>query len=60
MLHVGIGEAQMSSLMSAMNIPSLSTKSLKRRVNEAGLGMEKVAKISCEMAIKQEKDATSK
>ncbi|XP_043269431.1 uncharacterized protein [Venturia canescens] len=51
----GIGESQMNTICSAMNIPSVSAKLLKRSERIVGSSIETVAKESCKNSIKLEK-----
>jgi hypothetical protein len=47
-LHTGIGETHLNSILSTMNIPTISRASFKKREREVGPVIEDVAKKSCE------------
>jgi hypothetical protein len=47
-LHTGIGETHLNSILSTMNIPTISRASFKKREREVGSVIEDVAKKSCE------------
>ena len=46
-LHAVIGHSQYSGLMSALGLPSLTSRNFKKREREAGGAIESVAKRSC-------------
>lgn len=46
MLHAGLGESHVNNLFSALNVPGIHRKSLKRREREAGKGLETLTKNS--------------
>ncbi|KAJ8676959.1 hypothetical protein QAD02_012746 [Eretmocerus hayati] len=58
MLDAGIGETKINTVMSAVNIPTVSTSSMKRYERHVGQAIETLAKASCEEAIKMEKMLT--
>lgn len=43
MMHSGIGPSQVNSLLSSLNIPTISTRTLQNRQNESGKVVEKIA-----------------
>ncbi|XP_070542849.1 uncharacterized protein [Ptychodera flava] len=58
MLHVGIGETQLNSLLGILNIPGITHRSLKEREREAGSAVSRVARKSCKRALHEEVEAT--
>ena len=58
MTDSGMGPTQLNSFLSELNIPPLSTSLLKRHENVSGLAFEKIAKESCERAVKMEIELT--
>lgn len=59
MLNAGIGPAQFNTVVSAMNIPPVCPKTLKRREREMGPVIESLAKRSCTCAAKEELEQTT-
>lgn len=55
MLFCGIGETTINSLLGALNLPSVTKTTLKRREREAGIAFEEVAYESCCEALMEEK-----
>ena len=55
-LPAGIGETQLTSTMSIMNIPPMARASFKTRERETGKAVENVARASCDQIIANEKD----
>ena len=55
MIDAGIGEAQLNTVLSALNIPPLTATILKRYERIVGRVIETVAKNSCHESIKLEK-----
>lgn len=51
MLHAGIGESHVNNLLSALNVPGIHQKSLKRREREAGKGLEPLTEKSVSDAL---------
>ena len=51
MLHAGLGESHVNNLFSALNVPGIHQKSLKRREREAGKGLETFTKKSVSDAL---------
>ena len=43
MTHTGVGPTQVIGLLTALNIPAISTRTLQGRQNETGMAFEKVA-----------------
>jgi hypothetical protein len=43
MMHTGVGPTQVNGLLTAINIPAISTRTLQCRQNETGVAVEKVA-----------------
>ena len=60
MLHAGIGETHINNLLTTMNLPHISHKSLKKRENEIGSVLELFAKGSADSALETEKELTQK
>ncbi|XP_071652436.1 uncharacterized protein [Temnothorax longispinosus] len=58
MIDGGIGESQLNIILSALDIPSFSTATLKRNERIVGPAIESVARNSCREAIKVEKSLT--
>ena len=56
MINSGIGESQLDNLLAAMNLPTISSRSLKHREREVGKVIEEVAENSCNTAIAEEKE----
>ena len=48
MLHTGLGTTAINALLACLNIPGISTKSLKAREREVGRKIEEIANKSCE------------
>lgn len=55
MLFCGIGETTINSLLGALNLPSVTKTTLKKREREAGIAFEEVAYESCCEALLEEK-----
>lgn len=55
MLFCGIGETTINSLLGALNLPSVTKNTLKKREREAGIAFEEVAYESCCEALLEEK-----
>lgn len=58
MIDGGVGVSQLNVILSALDIPSLSTSTLKRYEKVVGSVIETVARNSCRQAIKVEKSLT--
>ena len=58
MLDAGIGETKLNTLMSAINVPTISQTSLKRYERFVGTAIQELADISCKNAIDTEKKLT--
>ena len=43
MTHTDVGPTQVNRLLTALNIPAISTRTLQCRQNETGMALEKVA-----------------
>lgn len=56
MLFCGIGETAINALLAALNLPSVTPTTLKRREREAGVAFEAVADATCQNAILNEKN----
>nr|XP_022290026.1 uncharacterized protein LOC111101728 [Crassostrea virginica] len=54
MIHTGIGPAQVNGLLTALNIPPVSTRTLQARQNETGLAVESVAEESMQECLEEE------
>ena len=54
MYATGIGEMQLNTFLSAVNIPPISSSTMKRIERVVGPVIEMVAKESCEEAVKLE------
>lgn len=55
MLFCGIGETTINSLLGALNLPSVTKTTLKKREREPGIAFEEVAYESCCEALLEEK-----
>lgn len=55
-LHTGLGMTSVTALLSCMNIPGISSTSLKAREREVEVKVEKVAKETCDYFATKEKD----
>lgn len=58
MMHSGIGPSQVNALLSSLNIPTVSTRTLQNRQNELGTVMEKVAEDTKRSSLHEEIQAT--
>ena len=58
-MHTGIGHSQYSGLMSALGLPSLTSRNFKKREREAGGAIESVAKGSCAAFTEMERDLSA-
>ncbi|XP_061187273.1 uncharacterized protein LOC133195447 [Saccostrea echinata] len=58
MIHAGIGPAQVNDLLTSINIPALSTKTIQNRQTETGLAIEKVAEDTIQQVLQDEILAT--
>ncbi|KAJ7389773.1 hypothetical protein OS493_029195 [Desmophyllum pertusum] len=59
-LHAGIGHTHFSGLLSTLGLPSLTSRTFKKREREAGAGIENVAKRSCTEYTESEKTTVGK
>lgn len=59
MLNTGIGETHLNNLLSVLNVPGISKKTLKKREREVGKNVEAIAKECCEEALQEEIKKTS-
>ncbi|XP_043271195.1 uncharacterized protein [Venturia canescens] len=57
-LDAGIGEAQMNTILSALDIPAVTKSLLKRHERIVGVAIEELANESCRTSIRIEKDLT--
>ena len=60
MLHAGIGETHVNNLLTAINVPEIHHKTLKRREREAGKGLEALAERTIQEALREEVEKTRK
>jgi hypothetical protein len=60
MVHSGMGERQVNSFLSSLNIPAVSHKTISRRQKEMGTVVESVARDSTEMALTEEIELAEK
>lgn len=58
MLDAGAGETDMNTIMTAMNMPAVNDKILKRHERIVGTAIEKLADKTCLDAVRQEKEFT--
>ena len=58
MIDAGLGETQLNSFLTAMNIPDISTSLLKRQERVIGKAIEEVAEESCRENLRLEKELT--
>ncbi|TGZ50295.1 hypothetical protein DBV15_12063, partial [Temnothorax longispinosus] len=58
MIDTGIGEAQVNTFLSALDIHPVSKSLLKRHERDAGLTIERLAKESCQKSIELERQLT--
>ena len=54
-LHTGIGQTHLNSIMSTMNIPSMSRAVFQTRERETGIAVESLAKVTCKEVLTNEK-----
>ena len=54
MINSGLGVTHVNALLSSMNIPTISPRSLKRREREVGKHLEKLAEESCSEVLHEE------
>lgn len=59
MLDSGSGETQINTILSELNLPVVSPTTLKCHERIVGCQMEKLAKQSCDTAVKIELELTS-
>lgn len=57
-IDAGIGEAQVNTFLSALDIHPVSKNLLKRHERDAGLAIERLAKKSCQRSIQVERKLT--
>ena len=55
MIFCGIGESIVNNLLAALNLPSISPTTLKKKEREAGIAFEEVASETCTEALAAEK-----
>ena len=60
MIHTGIGPAQVNGLLTALNIPPVSTRTLQARQIETGLAVESVGEESMQECLEEEIQETVK
>lgn len=58
MMHSGIGPSQVNSLLSSLNIPTISTRTLQNRQNESGKVVEKIAEDTTRSSLHDEIQAS--
>ena len=58
MTHTGVGPTQVIGLLTALNIPAISTRTLQGRQNETGMAIEKVAEETIQDVLGDEIQAT--
>ena len=56
MVNSGLGEMGVNSLLSALNIPGIHHRSLKKREQEVGEQINNLARESCAEALQEEHD----
>ena len=59
-IHAGMGESDLNNLLSTLNLPTISHKSLKKREIEIGSVMQKYANTSADAALIKEQELTQK
>ena len=59
-VHVNFGPAHVNGLLTALNIPPVSTRTLQARQNETGLAVESVAEESMKECLEEEIQETVK
>lgn len=55
-LHAGIGNTHLNNLLSTMNIPTMNHRLFKKREREIGNVVENIARESCKLNLKLEKE----
>ena len=58
MLHAGIGHTHLTNLLTTMNLPDISHRSLRQQEDEIGTVLESYAKRSADSALLEEKELT--
>lgn len=58
MIDSGLGERQVNSFLSMLDVPTVSQTTLKKYERFVGLGIEEVARDSCLESIRIEKQMT--
>lgn len=58
MMHSGIGPSQVNSLLSSLNIPTISTRTLQNRQNESGKVVEKITEDTTRSSLHDEIQAS--
>ena len=56
MVHAGMGATHVNAFLTSLNIPAVSSKTLKKHEHAVGVEIEKVAKKSCEATIATERE----
>lgn len=59
MIHTGIGPAQINGLLTTLNIPAISSKTIQKRQMETGSAIEKVAEDTIQNVLQDEIHATA-
>nr|XP_034322437.1 uncharacterized protein LOC109617730 [Crassostrea gigas] len=59
MIHTGIGPAQINGLLTTLNIPAISSKTIQKRQMETGSAIEKVAEDTIQNVLQDEIQATA-
>ena len=58
--HIGVGQTQLNNFLATLNVPTMNSQLFKMRKRKIGNSIEKVAKASCEVYLKQEKENAEK
>lgn len=58
MMHSGIGPSQVNSLLSSLNITTISTRTLQNRQNESGKVVEKITEDTTRSSLHDEIQAS--
>lgn len=58
MIDSGLGDSQINTLISTLNVPAIPSTTLKRYERKVGVAIEAISKESCEERIRLEKKLT--
>lgn len=59
MIHTGIGPAQINGLLTTLNIPAISSRTIQKRQMETGPAIQQVADDTIQKVLQDEIQATA-